>query len=187
MYKPAPSIRLRLKTVTSSTFIEKKMNNWKRERLSVMMLIRYRLSLLLHLVRPYHNIQSNIIGPPLLSPSKSLGVVPCTLSTLSPLLKTFGGITKPSKKPLSKKSEDRFNTFQKPSKKHFKPLQESNGAMLEDVQPIHLQNDDFVFRLQEITQHTQDFSWSLTSLERNSLIVELCRALQEKRLLSGFM
>lgn len=94
------------------------------------------------------------------------------------------GMTKPSKKPLSKKSKDRLNTFQKPSKKHFKPLQKSNGAMLEDVQPIHLQNDvpdfltsfktsitlykigfqcaytqvfmqDFVFRLQEITQHTQ--------------------------------
>lgn len=51
------------------------------------------------------------------------------------------GMTKPSKKPLNKKSEDKLKKFQKPSKKPFKPLQKSNGTMLEDVQPIHLQND----------------------------------------------
>lgn len=43
---------------------------------------------------------------------------------------------KPSKKPFNKKPEDRLKTFQKSSKKPFKPLQKSNDAI-----PIQLEDE----------------------------------------------
>lgn len=42
----------------------------------------------------------------------------------------------PPRKPFNKKSDDKLKTFQKSSKKPFKPSQKSNNAI-----PMHLEDD----------------------------------------------
>ncbi|XP_024994056.1 rRNA biogenesis protein RRP5 isoform X2 [Cynara cardunculus var. scolymus] len=50
-------------------------------------------------------------------------------------------MAKPSKKSFNKKSDDRLKTFQKPSKKPFKPHQKSDSIISKDALPIQLEDD----------------------------------------------
>lgn len=50
-------------------------------------------------------------------------------------------MAKPSKKSYNNKSEDRLKTFQKPSKKPFKPPKKSDSSVSKDALPIQLEDD----------------------------------------------